>query len=250
MNDPPAMARILLVEDEPTSAAFLAAATRSLPAQVDVAGTVAAALTMAGNHSYDLWLFDATLPDGSGDALLTHLQHRFPGVPGIAHTASDDPRQLAALGRAGFQEVLCKPLPGAAVQAAVRRVLGLARAGATPPGAAPRLWDDEAATRALNGNAAHVATLRGLFLAELPQALQRIGDAAAAGDADAVGAELHRLRASCGFVGAAQLDLLVQRLQRAPLEPTALAAFAHAAQATLDASPRHVATPERYPDGG
>ncbi|MEO6169589.1 MAG: response regulator [Lysobacter sp.] len=251
MNDPRPVPRILLVEDEPTSAAFLAAATRALPAQVDIAGTVAAALTMTGNQAYDLWLFDATLPDGSGEALLMHLQERFPDVPAIAHTASDDPLQLAALGRAGFREVLRKPLPGPAVQAAVRRVLGLppAQAAISTTSDAPRCWDDEAAARALNGNALHVATLRGLFLAELPQARQRIGEAVAVGDADAVGAELHRLRASCGFVGAARLDALVQALQRAPLDQTLFAAFAQAAQATLDAPPEPGATP-RYPAGG
>lgn len=239
MNKSPHLPRILLVEDEPTSAAFLAAATRTLPAQVDIAGTVAAALTMTGNQAYDLWLFDATLPDGSGESLLMQLQERFPDVPAIAHTASDDPFQLAALGRAGFREVLRKPLPGPAVQAAVRRVLGLPPAPAVilTPSAPPRCWDDEAAARALNGNALHVATLRGLFLAELPQAQGRIREAVAAANSEAVGAELHRLRASCGFVGAAHLGALVEALQGAPLDPTILAAFAHAAQATLDATP-------------
>ena len=235
MNDHRSVPRILLVEDEPTSAAFLAAAARATPALVDVAGSMTTALTMTNEQSYELWLFDATLPDGSGSELLSRLRARFPDVPAIAHTASDDPLQFAALGHAGFHEVLRKPLPAAAVQAAVRRVLGLPLTGAADAADTDSLalWDDRAAAAALNGNDAHVATLRGLFLAELPQACQQINDAAKTRDADAVGAVLHRLRASCGFVGAAQLGAAVQALQLAPLDPMSIAGFQSVAQATL-----------------
>ncbi len=237
MNDPPLLPRILLVEDEPTSAAFLAAAVRAVPAPVDVAGTMAIALEMVNQQTYALWLFDATLPDGSGAVLLARLRERFPDVPAIAHTASADPLQLAALGQAGFQEVLRKPLPAAAVQAAVRRVLGLQVPVVTELAATGTLalWDDRAAAAALNGNDAHVLALRGLFLAELPQARRRIIDAAQAGNADAVGAELHRLRASCGFVGAAQLGAAVQAMERGRLDANLLAGFERAAEATINA---------------
>ena len=236
MKDPRPLPRILLVEDEPTSAAFLAAAARAVPLRVDVATDMATALAMASQHAYGLWLFDANLPDGSGSELLSRLQEHFPGVPAIAHTASDDPVLSAALKQAGFREVLHKPLPAAAVQTALRRVLDIQTASAaedvtTPAGSAP-LWDDQAAAIALNGNDAHVATLRELFLAELPQACERIRDAAQDGDIETVGAELHRLRASCGFVGAAKLGVLVQALQRDPLNAGLLAQFDNAARAT------------------
>lgn len=236
MKDSRPLPRVLLVEDEPTSAAFLAAAARAVPLQVDVATDMATALTMASRHAYGLWLFDATLPDGSGSELLSRLREHFPDVPAIAHTASDDPVLLAALKQAGFREVLRKPLPAAAVQAALRRVLGIQPTAAaaditSPIGSAP-LWDDQAAAAALNGNDAHVATLRGLFLAELPQACERIHQAAQDGDIATVGAELHRLRASCGFVGAAKLGLLVQALQRDPSNVALLAQFDETARAT------------------
>lgn len=235
MNDPCPLPRILLVEDEPTSAAFLAAAARAVPLQTDVATDMATALAMASQHAYGLWLFDATLPDGSGSELLARLQERFPGVPAIAHTASDDPVLLAALTQAGFREVLRKPLPAVAVQTALRRVLGIRMAAAaddtSPAGSAP-LWDDQAAAMALNGNDAHVATLRELFRAELPQACERIHQAVQDGDIATVGAELHRLRASCGFVGAAKLGVLVQALQRDPSNAGLLAQFDEAARAT------------------
>ena len=80
--------RILLVEDDPTSRAFLQAATESLPAHVDSAVTVAEALALAARHDYALWLIDANLPDGSGSGLLARLRAQAPSVPAIAHTAS------------------------------------------------------------------------------------------------------------------------------------------------------------------
>src|SRR3546814_10967110 len=55
-------ARILLVEDDPTTCAFLAAAAQGVPAEVDVAGSCAAALALAGDRDrHDLWLIDANL---------------------------------------------------------------------------------------------------------------------------------------------------------------------------------------------
>lgn len=248
MNDPHGLPRILLVEDEPTSAAFLAAAARAAPAHVDIAPDLATALNLARQNTYELWMFDASLPDGSGSELLRRLQRESAGVPAIAHTASDDPAQLAALADAGFSEVLRKPLPTAEVQAAVRRVLGLpahsaAADGGTADAAIP-VWDDRAAAAALNGNDEHVATLRGLFLDELPQACERIVEAAHAGNFDTLGAELHRLRASCGFVGAARLVLLVKLLQDEPSNSALMQRFEAAARETLART--HAATgPDR-----
>ncbi|KIQ97993.1 response regulator [Lysobacter sp. A03] len=241
MNDPHGLPRILLVEDEPTSAAFLAAAARAAPAHVDIAPDVATAMTLARQHTYALWMFDATLPDGSGSELLRRLRQDSPGIPAIAHTAGDDPSQLAALADAGFTKVLRKPLPTAEVQAAVRRALGLPVPAATnEPGtahAAVPVWDDRAAAAALNGNDEHVATLRGLFLDELPQACERIAAAAHTGNFDTVGAELHRLRASCGFVGAAKLVVLVKLLQAEPSNRQLMERFEAAARETLVRTP-------------
>ncbi|QOW18929.1 response regulator [Lysobacter ciconiae] len=241
MNDPRGLPRILLVEDEPTSAAFLAAAARATPAHVDIAPDLATALVLASRNTYELWMFDATLPDGSGSDLLQRLREDRPGVPAIAHTASDDAAQLAALAGAGFIEVLRKPLPTAEVQAAVRRALHLpAHAAVTDPRTAETtvpMWDDRAAAAALNGNDEHVAILRGLFLDELPQACERIAAAVRADNVETVGAELHRLRASCGFVGAARLAVLVKRLQGEPSSPELLERFVDAARGALSQPP-------------
>ena len=234
-------ARILLVEDDPTTCAFLVAAAQGVPAEVDVAGSCAAALALAGdNDRHDLWLIDANLPDGDGAGLLAALRARGLRAPALAHTAAREPGILAALREAGFREVLVKPMPATTLQLAVRDALG-ARVREAPLAAnthvAADAWDDAAALAALNGEQAHVDALRKLFLDELPDTRDGVRDAARAGDVERLRAALHRLRASCGFVGAARMAATVEELQAAPDSEYALARFLQAAQDTVSSAP-------------
>lgn len=208
---------ILLVEDDPVSRAFLEAATAALPATVASAGDAASASALAKASAFDLWLIDAHLPDATGAELLARLREAGFAAPALAHTASRDADAHAALREAGFAGVISKPIDAASWQAALRRALRIdpgahvADATAGRYGERP-LWDDAAALAALNDNREHVSALRKLFLDELPGVRARIVDPAARGDA------LHRLRASCGFVGAARLDAAVRTLQESGTE--------------------------------
>lgn len=221
---PTALPRLLLVEDDPVSAAFLREAAAALPAVVDVAATVAEALAAASSQRHDLYLIDANLPDGRGEILLQDLRGIALATPALAHTAARDAPMRERLLAAGFVDVLCKPLAVAELHAALRRHLEL------PPPACGKQpnWDDEAALAALGGQQAHVEALRGLFLQELPVQRQRIEAAAASGDEDAIRAELHRLAASCGFVGAARLATAVRELQAAPMDARRMQEFGFA----------------------
>jgi CheY-like chemotaxis protein/HPt (histidine-containing phosphotransfer) domain-containing protein len=226
---------VLLVEDDPTSAAFMAAALEALPLALETAGSCAAALAAAAASGHALWLVDAHLPDGDGPALLAQLRALRPGVPALAHTAAREPALHRALLAAGFVEVLVKPLAASALREAVARRLAAVPDTATArtcgvrdeglPG--PRLppWDDAVALAALNGERMHVETLRGLFIAELPTARAAVVAAAEAGDHPALAAALHRLAASCGFVGAVELSAAVAGLRAQPDSAEALARF-------------------------
>lgn len=233
--------RVLLVEDDPISRAFMTAAVQGLPAEIDSADSLAAALALANAQDYALWLLDAHLPDGSGVELLTRLRVRHPHTPALAHTASDDPAVRDALITAGFLEVLIKPLPAAAVNNAVQRALGLGDSITHPSMDevvdTPPLWDDEAAASALNGNRMHIATLRGLFVQELPQLRERISVAAQSGNLECVRASLHKLCASCGFVGASRLGAATRALHQQADSPSLLTRFDQAAQDTLTELP-------------
>ena len=235
--------RVLLAEDDPASRLFLATVLEALPATVVVAGSLAEARQCVagdGDGGFDLWLFDANLPDGSGAGLLEELRARGAATPALAHTASCERDALDALLVAGFAEVLVKPLPAAVLQAAVWRALGRAERVriAEPPIPCGKLpvWDDAAAAAALNGDAKHVAALRSLFLAELPAQRAAVLAAFDRKDAAALIAQLHRLRASCGFAGAARLAAAVDGLRDAPASIDARARFAHAAQDVLDSA--------------
>ena len=222
--------RLLLVEDDRTSRAYLAHALEALPARVDCAGDVAGALELAAPGRHHAWLLDANLPDGSGAALLARLRARDPAVPALCHTADDDSATLASLANHGFAELIRKPIAPAALRGAVRRHLPAAPVRVAEQ---PLRWDDESATRALHGERSHVDALRKLFLAELPAASARIRGSIAAGRAADAGAELHKLRASCGFVGAKRLDATVQALQRENGDPGALRDFEAAVRELL-----------------
>lgn len=230
--------RLLLLEDEPTSRMFLTAALADLPVEVDVAGTVAEGRAMAAGGGYTLWLFDANLPDGTGSGLLAQLRADGLGTPAIAHTAAAGEDEKARLLADGFDTVVVKPLPATDWRDTVRTALD----GATglPVGEAVAayavedtpVWDDAAAAAALAGNRDNVAALRQLFLAELPAARDRIVAAASYGDDAGVRDALHRLHASCGFVGAARLDAAGRALREAPACEARLQAFLDAVNQT------------------
>ena len=199
--------RALLVEDDPVSAAFLEAALARVPLQVDVAYDCASARRAATTGSHDLWVMDANLPDGRGDALLRELRASGASTPALAHTAAREGDEHERLLTAGFLEVLVKPLSASEVVAAARMALGAegcVRRGIVSADPRP-LWDDAAALDALLGERTHLSALRGLFRPELVALRNTLPAAIERGDADAVRSQLHRLRASCGFVGAARL---------------------------------------------
>lgn len=217
----PPRLRLLLVEDDPTSRAFLAAALAALPACVDEAESCAQARSLVADSHHDLWLIDANLPDGHGADLLAELRKYIPNGLAVAHTASREPAAREALFAAGFIDVLVKPMPAANLQAAVKRLLSLPSCSTSEPEAdeyVSPVWDDAVALSALNGESANVRALRGLFRDELPAMQSAIHAALDAGDRKALSDTLHRLDASCGFVGATRLARIVQTMRH---EPTA-----------------------------
>ncbi len=235
--------RILLVEDDPTSARFIAAALEPLPALVDHADSMASALELARRDHHDVWLIDARLPDGDGVALLGRLRGLGLSTRALAHTASTAPDDHEALLAAGFRQVLRKPLAAIDLRQAVERMLGLGEPRPASPDAVPAqapgtpLWDDAAALRALNGNAEHVAQLRMLFMAELQDTGTRLMACWRDDDQDALEAGLHRLRAGCGFVGAARLADAVATWEADPGRVDLRSRFERVLWETLDQPP-------------
>jgi len=223
--------RLLLVEDDPISAGYMQAVLESLPAHVDTATHCADAL--ARPLTYDLWLIDANLPDGSGSDLLARARQSHPSLRAFAHTADTTVALHAQLRDHGFIDVLVKPMSARSLLDPIRDALDLPKE--TELGEASRQvvpdWDDAIALRALHGRQQHVQQMRQLFLQELPTLRESIAAAARSGDVGSMRAVLHRLRASCGFVGAMRLSEAVERLHRAPESAAALEKFMAVSQA-------------------
>lgn len=242
--------RILLVEDDAPSRAFLAAALTGLPACVATAAGAGEALVLAATGGrFDLWLLDAHLPDADGGALLAALRLLAPATPALAHTATRDPAYAAALRACRFDGVLIKPIALAVLRATVRDALAMSRtragkAAAVAEAPAPGWFGADAARTfdaAANADAAPArgnartrrATLRALFHAELPVQRAWVEHALARGDIASAGDVLHQLRASCGFVGAAALGAAVRALQEDPGSLEALRRFGACVDAVL-----------------
>ena len=257
--------RILLVEDDAPSRAFLAAALAGLPARVATARGAGEALVLAATGGpFDLWLLDAHLPDADGGALLAALRLLAPATPALAHTATRDAAYAATLRARGFDGVLVKPIALAVLRAAARNALATLPQGL--PSAMPRTRTSKAAAVAevpadawfaagaagtvdsadaadalsstagapARGNArTRRAALRAMFHAELPVQRASVEHALASGDIAAASAVLHRLRASCGFVGAAALGAAVRTLQADPRSLDALRRFGACVDAVL-----------------
>ncbi|MDO5506076.1 MAG: response regulator [Pseudoxanthomonas suwonensis] len=236
VND--AVPHILLVEDEPVSAAFLETGISALPARVDVAASAAEALRLGGRASHDLWLLDANLPDAHGSDLLAALRRQSAHAVALAHTAETASVTHDRLREAGFAGVIVKPIGVRMLQQHVRDALGM-RPSATAPlrvaeaaNITSPLWDDATALTALGGDPEHVRALRALFVRELAQQREQLATADATSRHDL----LHRLAASCGFVGANRLRDCIAELQRQPHDPARLQVFDEVARQTLAAA--------------
>ena len=226
--------RLLVVEDDPISSCFLLEALKALPAQVDICSTQSSALKLAMQHQYQLALIDLHLPDGDGPSLLQRLRPLQPHMQALAHTAeleSDVHRELSA---AGFSQVLIKPISLSDLQTAARN--GLARRVSRLPDAGnpDQDWDEVSGLRALNGQKSHLKALRELFLSELPGIRDTVEIALREHDNTTLQHQLHRLQASCGFVGAARLAQATVQLKQSPADQRVREHFRQSLQTLLE----------------
>jgi DNA-binding response OmpR family regulator len=222
---------LLLVEDDPISRGFFQIALEALPAEVECCDSMASAL--ATQRRYDLALIDVNLPDGSGGDLLRQLRERQPEMPALAHTAEASSELQFQLRDLGFLDVLVKPLSAERLLQAARRGLAQARVAQLQISSSDRDWDERAALAALNGQQNHLIALRELFLAELPATRDAVDSALKVDDGQALRGHLHRLQASCGFVGASRLAGAVRQLRGDPQSSSARDQFHQAVAALL-----------------
>lgn len=238
------MNAVLLAEDEAISRRFLEDALDALGYRCESVNDGGRALDAARARRFDLLLLDVNLPQLSGPEVLRLLRAdaRAPShdVPAIALTADHEIDTQHRLLDAGFLAVGTKPIDVLALERLLAQAI--APPPAKPAPAAPRSvprWDEDEALRAAGGRPETVAALRALMRKELPAQRTAILTAIHTRQRDAARAELHRLRASCGFCGAAELGEAVDGLHAALDEPVipqfALSRFLAALDRVLDA---------------
>jgi CheY-like chemotaxis protein len=208
---------LLIADDNTLSLRFLADAAVQLGHRCDTVGDGLAALALARARRYDLLLLDVRMPGLDGPVVLQRLRadesaasRASAALATTAANASDHERSLRAQ---GFIGVLAKPVDLAGLQRALQT-------GGTPgmvaePAAAYAdlpLLDDAAACRSL-GSSESVAALRQLFLGELDSLPRELDACLAPQDLAGLRDRLHRLCASAGFCGAAQLEHACRRLR-------------------------------------
>jgi CheY-like chemotaxis protein len=105
--------RVLVVDDDATSRASLAAALETLGAEVSTAQSGHDALDVVAQQHPSVVLSDLAMPDGDGFWLLDHIRDlpdgggRLPVVAVTAHAGTADRSRVMA---AGFDAYLCKPV--------------------------------------------------------------------------------------------------------------------------------------------
>jgi len=100
---------ILLVEDHADTALIMRRLLKMNGHDVETAGDVAAALTLAEARRFDLLISDIGLPDGSGVDLLRTLRFRGCHMPGIALSGYGQEEDIRHSKEAGFSSHLIKP---------------------------------------------------------------------------------------------------------------------------------------------
>ena len=118
-----AASRVLVVEDEPRIAHFLAKALRLDGHEVLVAEDGEVGLFLGTTEAFDLAVLDLTLPGRSGLEVLTALRAAHPRVAVLMLTGRDDPAARRACTQAGATDFLAKPLVVADLRERVRALL-------------------------------------------------------------------------------------------------------------------------------
>ena len=155
--------RILIVEDEPKTAAFLRQGFAERGFAVDVAANGADGLRLATDGGYDLAVLDVMLPRLDGWSLLKKLRAGGSALPVIFLTARDDVADRVNGLELGADDYLVKPFAFAELLARVRTLL---RRGPSRPPECIRIADLEI------DPSQHRATRAGRHLHLTPKELQ------------------------------------------------------------------------------
>ncbi len=101
--------RILYIEDHEDTIEMVSLILEGSGFHVTSRGTVEAALKVVAEQSFDLYLLDSWLPDGSGVDLCKKIRESDPHTPIVFYSAAADDRDRESALQSGAQAYLTKP---------------------------------------------------------------------------------------------------------------------------------------------
>ena len=116
-------ARILHVDDHQDTRLIMAALLQDRGYGVLTAGTLREALELAKDISFDLYVLDVRLPDGTGIELCQKLRALRPGVPVVYYSAYGDAAEVDNALKICGEAYLKKPVCSADIEEVVARLL-------------------------------------------------------------------------------------------------------------------------------
>lgn len=131
INKRSAVARVLLVDDEPDILELLELALIRMGLAVERATSVAEAKRQLDNKSFDLCLSDMRLPDGQGMEVVQYIAARHKLVPVAVITAHGNMENAISVLKAGAFDYLSKPVALDQLRALVNAALKLPQATTT-----------------------------------------------------------------------------------------------------------------------
>jgi DNA-binding response OmpR family regulator len=115
--------RLLIVEDDPKLAEFVARGLRAQSFAVDLAADGREGQSFIDTYSYDLLILDLMLPHVSGTELLRRVRQSHPSLPVLVLTARDATEDKVRHFEAGADDYLTKPFDFAELVVRVKALL-------------------------------------------------------------------------------------------------------------------------------
>lgn len=199
--------QILIAEDNPVSSGVLQKMLQSEGFAADVVEDGPSVLEALQSRNYDLLLLDCQMPGMDGDVVTKNIRknpERYGSDPVIVAVTADTTEQhRAQCLAAGMDDFVPKPIRLEALRSGLARWVTMAAArGDAEDQDALALLRRNLVERTGHDDQSFLKDYIGLFLDDTSARLERMGQALASGEADAVRREGHALKGSCLELGA------------------------------------------------